>query len=90
MGGSRPYPYPLPHGTIRATNLIINEVGFIPVNPSPLLKVVLPLGSALSPVPTFLVKHLSAVYWLGQGGLVAGLGCAGRLGWAEGATGFAQ
>ena len=48
---------PAPHGTIGATYPIVNGVRFIPVNPSPLLKVALPLRNAFPPVPTFLVKH---------------------------------
>ena len=35
---------PAPHGTIGATYPIVNGVRFIPVNPSLLLKVALPLG----------------------------------------------
>ena len=57
VGGSRPYAYPPPHGTIGATYPIVNGVRFIPVNP-PLLKVVLlPIESALPPIPTFMIVH---------------------------------
>ncbi len=37
---------------------IVNGVRFIPVNPSPILKVALPLGSALPFIPTFMIVHL--------------------------------
>ena len=61
-GGFAPIRLPAPHGTIGATYPIVNGVRFIPVNPpSPLLKVALPLGSALLPVSTCLVKHPCAV-----------------------------
>ena len=60
-GGFASIRLPAPHGTIGATYPIVNGVRFIPVNPSLLLKVALPLGSAFPPVPTFLVKHPCAV-----------------------------
>ncbi len=44
-----------PHGMIGATYPIIKEVRFIPVNPSPLLKVALPLGSSLPPSPALVI-----------------------------------
>ena len=58
VGGSRLYAYrlPAPHETSGATYPIVNRVRFIPVNP-PLLKVALPLGSALPLIPTFMTVH---------------------------------
>jgi hypothetical protein len=55
VGGSRPYAYPPPHEAIGATYPIVNGVRFISVNPSHLLKVAFPLGSALPPSPALVI-----------------------------------